>query len=421
MIPQTFVLSINAGWQNTQLFCTQGEAGHPFRFKVANGQGFLNLSTYTKIVLAIEVQSTVIMPVCTMINDYEVEVAIPADATSVSGNFPCWFVLIGDGLELRLGGISLQCNPCGIDQLLQTDPSTQGLLEQLIEQGAYAKTQGDYAKIQGDYAKEQGVKTEQIIERWEGIPAGEFDSLFPIAIKDGGTGATTASQALSNLGAAASIHNHTLSSSQIQGTLPISKGGTGATTASQALSNLGAAASIHNHTLSSSQIQGTLPISKGGTGAVSAENAIDNLGAAKKDHTHDFSSELITGINPISKGGTGAASEGDARSNLGIGEQLWSGSWSEGQITVNNLTDYTMYYLNISGSNTLVPVFRKLGSLRGANGYFSINDYGHIFFFGAAVSGNTLTYEHLIDVSISRAGNLGFSEDRTVSAIYGVF
>ena len=382
MIPQTFVLSINAGWQNTQLFCTQGEAGHPFRFKVANGQGFLNLSTYTKIVLAIEVQSTVIMPVCTMINDYEVEVAIPADATSVSGNFPCWFVLIGDGLELRLGGISLQCNPCGIDQLLQTDPSTQGLLEQLIEQGAYAKTQGDYAKIQGDYAKEQGVKTEQIIERWEGIPAGEFDSLFPIAIKDGGTGATTASQALSNLGAAASIHNHTLSSSQIQG---------------------------------------TLPISKGGTGAVSAENAIDNLGAAKKDHTHDFSSELITGINPISKGGTGAASEGDARSNLGIGEQLWSGSWSEGQITVNNLTDYTMYYLNISGSNTLVPVFRKLGSLRGANGYFSINDYGHIFFFGAAVSGNTLTYEHLIDVSISRAGNLGFSEDRTVSAIYGVF
>ena len=382
MIPQTFVLSINAGWQNTQLFCTQGEAGHPFRFKVANGQGFLNLSTYTKIVLAIEVQSTVIMPVCTMINDYEVEVAIPADATSVSGNFPCWFVLIGDGLELRLGGISLQCNPCGIDQLLQTDPSTQGLLEQLIEQGAYAKTQGDYAKIQGDYAKEQGVKTEQIIERWEGIPAGEFDSLFPIAIKDGGTGATTASQALSNLGAAASIHNHTLSSSQIQG---------------------------------------TLPISKGGTGAVSAENAIDNLGAAKKDHTHDFSSELITGINPISKGGTGAASEGDARSNLGIGEQLWSGSWSEGQITVNNLTDYTMYYLNISESNTLVPVFRKLGSLRGANGYFSINDYGHIFFFGAAVSGNTLTYEHLIDVSISRAGNLGFSEDRTVSAIYGVF
>lgn len=69
------------------------------------------------------------------------------------------------------------------------------------------------------------------------------------------------------------------------GTLPIKQGGTGATTAADALSKLGAAPAEHNHsassinsgTLSSSRLP-TVPVTKGGTGATTKANARKNLG-----------------------------------------------------------------------------------------------------------------------------------------------
>lgn len=68
--------------------------------------------------------------------------------------------------------------------------------------------------------------------------------------------------------------------------IPIEKGGTGATTAAGALSNLGAAAASHTHaagnitsgTLNTARLP-TVPIAKGGTGATSATAALSNLGA----------------------------------------------------------------------------------------------------------------------------------------------
>ena len=83
-----------------------------------------------------------------------------------------------------------------------------------------------------------------------------------LPISKGGTGATTASNALSNLG------------------ITTSKGGTGATTASNALSNLGITTALNNKADKDlSNVTGTLPISKGGTGATTASNALSNLGA----------------------------------------------------------------------------------------------------------------------------------------------
>ena len=62
-----------------------------------------------------------------------------------------------------------------------------------------------------------------------------------IAIANGGTGATTASGALTNLGIDTALSNKADKDfSNVTGTLPVSKGGTGATTASNALTNLGA-------------------------------------------------------------------------------------------------------------------------------------------------------------------------------------
>ncbi len=139
-----------------------------------------------------------------------------------------------------------------------------------------------------------------------------------LAIEQGGTGATSASQALTNLGAAHVGHLHQLSGMGITGTLPITKGGTGATTKEQALANLEAASTSHTHSLTSSTISGTLPITKGGTGATSASSALSNLGAASTSHTHALTSSTLTGTLPIEKGGTGATSAMDALRKLGI-------------------------------------------------------------------------------------------------------
>lgn len=86
--------------------------------------------------------------------------------------------------------------------------------------------------------------------RWN--PDGSSDEIYQvyhsgmtnaIPISQGGTGSSTASGALANLGAAAVNHTHALSDGTITGSLPIENGGTGATTATQALLNLGGVSS----------------------------------------------------------------------------------------------------------------------------------------------------------------------------------
>ena len=78
-------------------------------------------------------------------------------------------------------------------------------------------------------------------------------------------------------------HEHDVA--DISGTLPISKGGTGATSAAAARSNIQAAKNVHKHnasdidsgTLSSDRFP-TIPITKGGTGAADSSKARENLG-----------------------------------------------------------------------------------------------------------------------------------------------
>lgn len=109
--------------------------------------------------------------------------------------------------------------------------------------------------------------------------------------------------------------------SDISGANPISKGGTGATTAAQALTNLGAAADDHTHTIT--DLNGTLSIAKGGTGATTASGALANLGAAASGHTHALTASSITGTLPISKGGTGATTAAAARTALGCATRAY--------------------------------------------------------------------------------------------------
>ena len=101
---------------------------------------------------------------------------------------------------------------------------------------------------------------------------------------------------------ARSDHGHALTDANITGTLPATQGGTGLTSAAsgsylvgggtgamslktpaQVLSDIGASPSSHGHSLTDSNITGTLPVNQGGTGSTTAANALASLGALPRD------------------------------------------------------------------------------------------------------------------------------------------
>lgn len=113
---------------------------------------------------------------------------------------------------------------------------------------------------------------------------------LPIAVASGGTGATTQSQALTNILGAS--------------TIPIANGGTGASTSASARSNLGAAASGANSDITSlSGLTTPLSVAQGGTGASSAgATAANNIGALA----------ITNNLSDLNSPAT-------ARTNLGLG------------------------------------------------------------------------------------------------------
>lgn len=120
--------------------------------------------------------------------------------------------------------------------------------------------------------------------------------------------------------------------------VPVANGGTGATTAANARTNLGitpanigAAPEDHDHA-AGDITSGTLPVARGGTGATTAANARTNLGitpanigAAEEDHNHS-AADITSGTMSVSrlptitvaKGGTGATTITQAQKNLDL-------------------------------------------------------------------------------------------------------
>lgn len=98
---------------------------------------------------------------------------------------------------------------------------------------------------------------------WEQI-TGKMSNYIPTSQKNAASG-------VAGLDSSGKIASSLLS------TIPINKGGTGATSASAALTNLGAAAVSHKHA-ASDITSGTLAVARGGTGASDAATARTNLG-----------------------------------------------------------------------------------------------------------------------------------------------
>ena len=146
--------------------------------------------------------------------------------------------------------------------------------------------------------------------------SGNSSSIVSIA----GTGAFMTTGTTQTISAAKTFSNITISGGSISGItdLAVADGGTGASSASSARTNLGAAASGSNSDITSlTGLTTALSVAQGGTGSTTASGARSNLSAASSGANSDITS--ITGLTTaltVAQGGTGATTASSARTNL---------------------------------------------------------------------------------------------------------
>lgn len=160
------------------------------------------------------------------------------------------------------------------------------------------------------------------------LPSGNITGT--VAIANGGTNASTASAARTNLGLGSLATQNSINDNDWSGTdLAVANGGTGASTATAARTNLGLGDLAVQSSINDSDWSGTdLAVANGGTGASTAAGARTNLGLAIGSDVQAYDAGLadiaglaVTNGNFIVGNGTNwvAESGATARTSLGLG------------------------------------------------------------------------------------------------------
>ena len=194
---------------------------------------------------------------------------------------------------------------------------------------------------------------------WGQVDGGEVTGT--VAVVNGGTGSTTSSGALTNLGAAASGANTDITSlGGLTTDIAVADGGTGASTASAARTNLGAAASGANTDITSlGGLTTDIAVADGGTGAGTASAARTNLGAAASGSNSDITA--LTGLTTdlsVAQGGTGAGTftangvlHGNGTSAIGV-----TATGTSGQVLTSNGSGSAPTFQDVAAGGKVLQV-----------------------------------------------------------------
>ena len=265
----------------------------------------------------------------------------------------------------------------GAATLTVTGPSGDLAAIPLVKKGGQALTAGDITADQvvaAIYAEDSpGVNGRfEVLGSLSSGGGGGLTS--PVALSDGGTGATTAAGARNNLdvpsvsdlttglsGKASTSHNHA-AGDITSGSLGLARGGTNADLsatggAGQVLKQSTTGGSITVGALTAGDMPTGIDAAKIGGGAVnntelsyldgvtgSIQSQID--AKAGSVHTH-AASDITSGTLPLARGGTGAGTASGARTNLGAQAQdnaldeISALSMAKGDVFVHNGTEVT--------------------------------------------------------------------------------
>lgn len=211
-----------------------------------------------------------------------------------------------------------------------------------------------------------------------------------IPIANGGTGATTAAQALSNLGVTTTLNNKADKDlSNVTGTLPVANGGTGATTVADALSNLGITTALDNKLNKdfSNASGGVIPITSGGTG-----NSAGYIRTGQKENTSVGNYATCEGYNTTA---SGLYSHAEGSSTTSSGENAHAEGWNT--IASNNDS-------HAEGTSTVAS-----GTSSHAEGESTTasGNYAHAEGYNTTASG---TYSHAEGYKTTASGNHSHAE-----------